>query len=126
MRRLLVSSLLLLVGGAGCTAAGSLDSSTHVVTYKVGGTARTADITVARFDGQTMQHAGVDVPLHNGKTGADGLVMPGYRSGAFLYISAQNNGATGSITCEIWVDGVRVVSNGSVGGYTIADCSGRL
>jgi hypothetical protein len=42
-----------------------------------------------------------------------------------LYISAQNNNASGSVTVEIVRGGRVVASNTSYGGYTIATVSGR-
>ena len=46
-------------------------------------------------------------------------------SNRWLYISAQNNNASGSVTVEIVRGGRVVASNTSYGGYTIATVSGR-
>ncbi len=43
----------------------------------------------------------------------------------WLYVSAQNNRSTGSVTVEIVRGGVVVASNTSYGGYTIATISGE-
>ena len=45
--------------------------------------------------------------------------------GEFVYISAQNEGEYGSVTCRITVDGVVVSENTSSGAYGIATCEGR-
>ncbi len=43
----------------------------------------------------------------------------------WLYISAQNNNASGNVTVQIVRAGKVVASNTSYGGYTIATVSGR-
>lgn len=43
----------------------------------------------------------------------------------WLYISAQNNNSSGSVTVQIVRGGQVVASNTSYGGYTIATVSGR-
>jgi len=96
---------------------------THVVEYFVTGTATTTDITYSTADGSTGQQAGVDVPLAKKSDGSPGIKFAGVRSGAFLYISAQNGGESGTIVCEIAVDGVTIKHVESSGGYTIATCS---
>jgi len=48
------------------------------------------------------------------------------RDDLVVYISAQNQGETGTISCEINVDGVPAVSNSSSGAYAIVSCSGTL
>lgn len=45
--------------------------------------------------------------------------------GAFLYISAQNQGESGSVTYEIWVDGAKWRDSTSRRAYVISTCSGR-
>jgi major membrane immunogen (membrane-anchored lipoprotein) len=46
--------------------------------------------------------------------------------GFFAYISAQNRYSSGSITCQIVVDGEVWRESKSSGGYTIATCSGTI
>jgi hypothetical protein len=46
--------------------------------------------------------------------------------GQFVYVSTQNKGETGTITCNIVLDGVVVKTSTSEGAYKIASCSGRL
>lgn len=46
--------------------------------------------------------------------------------GTFVYLSAQNRHSSGSIACEIVVDGKVWRKSESRGGYTIATCSGSI
>lgn len=54
--------------------------------------------------------------------------FPGVRfavePGDFIYILAQNQESSGSVTCEITVDGIRVSKNTSTAAYGIAQCDG--
>ncbi|WP_426303153.1 hypothetical protein [Arthrobacter sp. R-11] len=97
-------------------------SSTVTVLYEVEGTATGADVTLGSATG-TVQGTGKAVPLTNKTTGKRGLtfMMP---RGHFVYLSAQNTGGSGTITCRITVDGEIVSTNTSSGGYSIASCSG--
>lgn len=107
-------------------AAGSASASnTHTVTCKLGGTARSADITYSNADGGTSQQSTVDVPLTRKSDGGEGIQFQA-TEGQFLYISAQNHGEYGDITCTIEVDGIPMKTSRSSGAYTIATCSGRL
>lgn len=99
-------------------SAGPLFTTHHVV-YQLGGTADSADITVSAGSGGTSQQQGVTIPIRN-NNGTDGLRYE-VGSGAFLYLSAQNNG-DGTITCEIRVDGLVVASEQSSGEFAIVTC----
>lgn len=46
------------------------------------------------------------------------------RPGSFSYISVQNRGSSGHLSCEILVDGEPFKKSTSSGGYAIATCSG--
>jgi hypothetical protein len=46
--------------------------------------------------------------------------------GTFVYIAAQNKGESGSVTCEIRVDGAAFKHSVSQGGYAIATCNGAV
>jgi hypothetical protein len=117
-----------MAGSGKSKAASSTDtdttaySSTVEVLYEVEGSATGADITMEAPTG-TVQGTGKAVPLASKTTGKPGLsyTMP---RGHFVYISAQNKGSSGSITCRISVDGVVVSTNTSSGGYAIASCKG--
>lgn len=110
--------------GSACTGVAAA-SGPHTVTYKVEGTATSTDITFSNPDGGTSQASDKAVPLGNRTTGTEGITGT-FKSGSFLYISAQNGDSSGSITCIIEVDGVVMKTTTSSGGYTIATCSGRL
>lgn len=122
---------VLVLGGVGLWWSGRPKSpapapvaTTHSVTYRVTGTAASVDVTMATADGGTRQQSDVAVPMRTG-TGADGINQT-MRPGAQLYISAQNNGETGTVTCSIIVDGVKVSEVTSSGAYVIATCTGSL
>ncbi len=100
----------------------SYTSSLRTVIYEVEGTAKSVDITMESGSG-TSQQSNLKVPLSS-KGGAKGLTLKVDR-GDFVYISAQNQGSSGSVTCRITVDNVVVSTVTSSGGYTIATCSGR-
>lgn len=86
----------------------------HYIMYKVSGTAYSGSVTYENAQGGTEQQD-ISIPWTTYLTVTDG---------AFLYLSVQNNHETGSVTCEIWVDGSEWKSSTSSGGYVIADCSG--
>lgn len=96
--------------------------ATSVVHYEVEGTAKGVNLTLQTPSG-TSQLNSKAVPLANKNTGVRGITyeMP---AGSFVYLSAQNIGSSGTITCRITVNGVVVAENSSSGGYAIASCSG--
>lgn len=96
----------------------SLPATRHV-TYKVDGSARSADITYQTPSGSSQQN-GVDVPLTKKSDHTEGIEFD--TSMSFLYISAQNQGG-GTITCHILVDGIEVATNTASGDYAIATCT---
>lgn len=101
----------------------TLTSTTHEVVYLVTGSTTQADLTY-QVGSKQSQQSGVDVPVTS-TSGSTGLrFIAG--SGDFLYLSAQNTQDSGTIGCEILVDGQSVASNESSGGYTITTCSGRV
>lgn len=82
------------------------------VTYRVSG-ASSASLTLTSKNGGTVQHSNKSIPW------STSFRSP---SGSQLYISAQNSGS-GKITCEILLDGKRLVKNTSTGAYAIATCN---
>ncbi len=84
------------------------------VVYEITGTAESVDVTLNSASGGTEQYSNVSVP-HS------------YRysnfQDDFLYISAQNNGDTGTVTVKIYVNGKLVKSASSSGAYVIATAS---
>lgn len=90
-------------------------SSTVRVDYVITGTADRASLTYTNASGGTEQK---DVIL----PWEDRLEV---RRGAFVYISAQNKGERGSVTCKILVDLTTYKESTSEGAYKIASCSGK-
>ncbi len=90
-----------------------------VLEYHVTGTATAANVTYSSASG-TVQNT-VDVPMKN-QSGGVGVIMKGAAIPTFAYISAQNDGASGSVTCKIVLNGTVVAENTSTGAYKIATC----
>ena len=88
--------------------------TTHQITYRVTGTASRASLTYENAQGGSEQ-LDVSVPW---------LKDFRFEAGAFVYISAQNQGEFGSIGCEIYLDGKKWKQSTSQGAYAIATCSG--
>jgi len=85
------------------------------VTYEVSGSASKVDLTYNNAQNGTEQLGDKSIPWSKKYT---------MEFGDFMYISAQNQGETGSVTCKIKVDGVVVKQSTSSGAYVIATCSG--
>jgi hypothetical protein len=83
------------------------------VTYRVKGTAGSAVLTYRNARGGTEQ-SNARLPWELSFDAKGGL---------FLYVSAQNEGTSGSVTCEILLDGETRTSSTSSGAYVIAECS---
>ncbi len=94
-------------------------SSVHVV-YFVEGTTTEASLTMERTDG--TEQITVRLPLES-RDGTPGVAQCS-RAGDFLYISAQNQKAAGSVVCRIEADGNVISENRSSGAYVIAQCDG--
>lgn len=108
-----IASLLVL---ASVACDNPLDSSIRVK-YEVTGTANTVDVTYENEDGGTSQESDVSVPWSYTFDG---------EPGDFVYISAQNQGESGSVTVTIYTDGDEFKSSTSEGSYVIATASGTL
>jgi|SRR6266511_4409220 len=114
-----VTVVLLLAAACDTNTLGPSDGGgkTHHVLYVVSGMASSALVTFQNENGDTSQQSDVGVPWTYSLDAEEG---------DFLYISAQNEGDVGYITCEILVDGQQVESNTSSGAYTICTASGSL
>lgn len=100
------------------TACGGGDEDEFFdVHYEVTGTTDRANWTIAYFDGSVGQYT-LPVPY---KTSP--LL---FRKGDFVYLSAQNDRSSGSVTATIWVNGSRWKQVTSSGAYVIATVSGSL
>lgn len=83
--------------------------------YEVSGTSGSYSITLQNADDNTQQYSNV----------GNGWWYKWNQTGTrWLYISAQNNNDSGSVTVKIIRNGKIVESNTSHGGYTIATVSG--
>jgi len=89
----------------------------HSVTYKVTGSARSVDVTYENGTGGTEQKSHVAVPWSQTFQAS---------SGAYLYLSAQNQGDSGDLTTEIEVDGSSRKQANASGAYVIADVNDSL
>ena len=91
----------------------------RVYTIQVSGTAKSADVTY-RTQGGTQQ-ATVTLPLRS-TSGTEGIVFTEESAPDLLYISAQNTGAAGDVTCRILVNSEIVAISTSSIDYGIATC----
>ena len=89
-------------------------AGTYSVKYVVEGTAFSVSITMSNAQGGTEQYAAVRVPWSTSF---------GAEPGTFLYVSAQNQGKTGSVEAKIYVDGHLIAESTSKGSYVIATAS---
>jgi hypothetical protein len=93
-------------------------AATRAVTYQVTGAgARQASLTYTNKTGDTEQKADARLPWS---------IIIDVKPGAFAYVSAQNAGASGAVTCVILVDGVEVSRATGDGGYQIAGCKASV
>jgi hypothetical protein len=114
----------LVFGVVGQKSGGTTQSSTVTVTYKLTGSASSADLTYTDASGNIQQQTRKAVPLTT-TSGKEGLSFQG-RRGAFVSFMAQNNGMSGDLTCTIEADGVPINTGHSSGGYSIVSCSATL
>lgn len=92
-------------------------SASHSVTYKVTGNTPSASLTFNNAGGDSQQISNAALPWSQTFT---------MSSGAFMYISAQNNHDAGDIQVEIDVDGTARKQSQSQGAYAVADTSDPL
>jgi hypothetical protein len=92
---------------------GARGEFTVKVTYRVKGSAGAAHLTYRNAEGGTVQTS-VRLPWE---------VTFDAKGGTFLSVSAQNQGTSGSVTCEIMLDGESRTTSTSSGAYVIAECS---
>jgi len=90
---------------------------TYEIEYKISGTASSVDVTLNNSNGGTEQYDNVSVPhTYSYKNFNDD----------FVYISAQNQGESGSVTVKIYHRGTLFKSSTSSGAYVIATASGSI
>ena len=101
---------------------GATDSITKTITvtyeykveYKIWGSATSVFITLSNSTGGTEQYSDVILPK---------VYSYSYFSDNFLYISAQNNGSSGTVNVECYYEGILKDSAHSEGAYVIATAS---
>ena len=110
---LVVLFLILAMFLSGC---GGLVTPTYEykVEYKISGTAKSVSVTLSNPTGGTEQYSDVDLPKSYSYK---------YFSDNFLYISAQNNGETGTVNVKCYYKGQLKDSAHSEGAYVIATAS---
>jgi hypothetical protein len=94
---------------------------TYTVKYEITGTATRVDITMRNAGDGTEQYSDVPVPWE--RTFSVEIENGDY---FFAYVSAQNQGNTGSVTAKIYKDGSQFKSSTSEGAYVIATASGSI
>ncbi len=88
--------------------------SEYKVEYRISGSAPSVFVTLANATGGTEQYSGVKLPkVYRYKT----------FNSKFLYISAQNEGDSGTVTVECYYNGSLKDSATSSGAYVIATAS---
>jgi hypothetical protein len=85
------------------------------VQYRVRGSAARVSITYNNAQGKREHITGVAVPWE---------LSFRVETGAMLYLSAQNEGDVGTVTCEILIDEVVVLEATSSDSSTVASCGG--
>lgn len=98
-----------------CGGQGDEKPQTYSVTYSVTGVnTSSASVTYENSSGGTAQET-ITLPWSKNITG---------KPGSFLYVSAQNNKNTGSITASISINSTVFKTTTSSGGFVIATASG--
>lgn len=128
-----VLGAIIVVGWVANTSADSGGSSTgvanldlpstagrceHQIVYEYAGSAGFVSLTYENAQGNTEQKGSVP-----NKSSISLGVIP---CGSFVYISSQNQGDAGSVTCDIKADGHVIEHARSEGAYVIATCSGSV
>ena len=91
----------------------------YSVKYEVTGSAKKVSITIENDNGGTSQFSDVSVPwTYN--------FADRKKEGTFVYVAAQNQGETGTVTTTIYKDGKVFKTSTSSGAYVIATASGML
>lgn len=113
--KFLFSFMILLFTIFGCSTCNKIEDmgKEKTIKYEVSGTAKTVSITMNNATGGTEQFSEVPTPW------SETFKM---KSG-FLYISAQNQTSSGTVTVKIYVDGKVTQQSTSEGEYVIATAS---
>jgi hypothetical protein len=115
MKKLIAITLILcFVGLSSIGGTCNPSNSSAIVKYEITGTASEVNVTLTNATGGTEQYSDVSVP-HT-------YTFDDYTHW-FLYISAQNQGESGSITATVYLNGEVVNTATSEGAYVIATAS---
>lgn len=107
--------LFVLMGLTTISSCGKYEPSNSQYKYEVTGTSGNYSVTIQNTDDNTQQWSSV----------SNGWYYSWTQTGTrWLYLSAQNNTANGSVTVKIYKDGQVVATNTSYGAYSIATVSG--
>ena len=112
----IIGVIAIIVGRSSNTTPTTI-SLAHSVEYQVTGSAATVNVTYVKADDSTAKEYHVDVPWSHTFTAG---------SQAGVYISAQNDGESGSVTVTITEDGTVFKTTTSNGAHVIAAASGFL
>ncbi|MBF9018410.1 MULTISPECIES: MmpS family transport accessory protein [unclassified Oceanispirochaeta] len=110
MKKLMILLCLSIILFAGCDIL-----TPPQVEYEISGTATSVNITYSNASEGTSQVSDVSVPWTYSFEST---------TGNFLYVSAQNQNDSGSLTATIYVDGDVYKTSTSSGAYVIATASG--
>lgn len=105
-----------ITGGEGGVIVRLTPHPERTIVYHITGSAKSANVTYTNEQGGTEQKT-ITLPWKRIY-----FMLPG----KFAYISAQNQGDRGSVTCSIELDGSTAKESTSSGAYVIATCSGRV
>lgn len=92
--------------------------SYYVVTYKMKGSADAGDFTYLTASGME-QHSGVRIPWHY-------TFKVRKHDFTALSVTVTNNGGSGTVRCEIYIDGKMVKAANGSGPYSSAECDHDL
>lgn len=116
IKRTILRATLAVAFAIATVGCGGGDDDERSVVYEISGVGTNrASITYSDAAGGTRQST-VQLP--------HGIHISGVSAGDFLYISAQNDNASGTVTVEILVDGRSFRRSQSSGAYVIATASG--
>lgn len=114
MKKIISLFLLVLFAFTGCEELG-LGADTSVK-YEITGNVSSVDITINNKNDDTEQHSDVPLPWTYEFTIPSGQYF-------FLYVSAQNNDNSGSVTTTIYLNDEVEETNTSTGAYVISTSS---
>jgi hypothetical protein len=99
----------------------------HAVKFLISGTAKNFLLTLQTPDGGTQQGNITLAKLRTmGREGKAGVLSYPYKSGAFAYLSLQNQDGEGSLQIELFIDDVKIQESRTTAAYGIASVSARV